>query len=200
MDRVAVLASLAVWEDQDNMEHELQEDMKCSLMEISVTGGQVYEETGQRLGVMSVEAQPSVITWTKLQDATREDKVLTKLIEVIQRGMPDSSNELLKEVRDFHKYRHGLVVVDGVVTYKRRLVIPDVLRGEILETLHAAHQGVSGMINRAEQSVFWPHITTVIEKMRARCKTCVRNSPSQPAGKPVAPPSPSYPFQRVREL
>ena len=119
------------------------------------------------------------------------------MIEVIQRGKPDSSNELLKELRDYHKYRHGLVVVDGVVTYKRRLVIPDVLRSEILETLHAAHQGVSGMINRAEQSVFWPGITTDIEKMRAMCKTCVRNSPSQPAGKPVPPPSPSYPFQML---
>ena len=76
-------------------------------------------------------------------------------------------------------------------------MIPDRLRGEILETLHAAHQGVSGMINRAEQSVFWPHITTDIEKMRAMCRTCVRNSPSQPAGKPVPPPSPSYPFQML---
>ena len=105
MDRVAVLASLAVWEKQDNMEDKLQEDMKCSLMEISTIGSQGFKEIGQRLGVMSVEAQPSVITWTKLQDATQEDRVLTKLIEVIQRGMPDSSNELLKELRDFHKYR-----------------------------------------------------------------------------------------------
>ena len=46
------------------------------------------------------------------------------------------------------------MVVDGVVTYKRRLVIPETLRRMVLETLHAAHQGVSGMINRAEQSVF----------------------------------------------
>ena len=149
------------------------------------------------LEIMSVEAQPSVITWSGLQDATKEDKVLTKLMETIQRGMPDSSNELLQELREYHKYRHGLVVVDGVVTYKRRLVIPERLRSMVLETLHAAHQGVSGMVNRAEQSVFWPHITTDIERMRATCRTCVRNSPSQPAGKPVAPPSPSYPFQMV---
>ena len=93
--------------------------------------------------------------------------------------------------------RHGLVVVDGVVTYKRRLVIPEKLRGMVLETLHAAHQGVSGMINRAEQSVFWTHITMDIERMRATCRTCVRNSPLQPAGKPVAPPSPSYPFKML---
>merc|ERR1712081_166517 len=118
-------------------------------------------------------------------------------MEAIQRGMPDSSNELLKEVREYHKYRHGLVVVDGVVNYKRRLVIPERLRSMVLETLHAAHQGVTGMINRAEQSVFWPNITTDIERVRATCRTCVRNSPSQPAGKPVAPPSPSYPFQLV---
>ena len=53
------------------------------------------------------------------------------------------------------------------------------------------------MINRAEQSIFWPSITTDITRVRAMCRTCVRNSPSQPAGKPVRPPSPSYPFQLV---
>ena len=148
---VAGLASLAVWETKlGDMEDQLQEDMEVSLLAVSVPGNLGHGGIGQQLEIMSVEAQPMMITWTMLQDATKEDKVLTKLIEVIQRGMPDSSNELLKELRDYHKYRHGLVVVDGVVTYKRRLVIPHMLRGRILETLHAAHQGVSGMINRAE--------------------------------------------------
>ena len=201
MDRVAVLASLAVrgaQDVQDDMENKLQEDMKCSLMELSVTASQGPEVGGQKLEIMSVEAgKVQMITWSQLQEATKGDMVLTKLMEEIQRGIPDSSNDMLKELRDYHRYRHGLVVVDGVVTYKRRLVIPERLRSRVLETLHAAHQGVSGMINRAEQSIFWPSITTDIERVRAMCRTCVRNSPSQPAGKPVRPPSPSYPFQML---
>ena len=108
----------------------------------------------QPLEVMSVGCGPAVITWSDLQKATEEDEVLTKLIEEIQRGIPDSSSEMLKELREFHRYRHSLLVVDGVVTYKNRLVIPNVLQSRVLDTLHAAHQGVSSMINRVEQSVF----------------------------------------------
>ena len=119
--------------------------------------------------------------------------MLTKLIEEIQIG----SNEMLKELRDFHKYRHSLLVIDGVVIYKNRLVIPKVMKSRVLDTLHAAHQGISSMSNREEQSVFWPSITTDIARIRSKCRTCVRNAPFQPAGKPVAPPSPANPFQML---
>ena len=58
----------------------------------------------------------------------------------------------------------------------------------VLDTLHSAHQGVSGMISRADQSVFWPGITLDIQKKRDNCLTCTRNAPSQPMTKPVDPP------------
>ena len=149
------------------------------------------------LSVHSVEGSTGMITWHMLQEATREDKVLARLGEDIQRGIPESSNDMVPEVKQYHKYRHGLVLVDGIVCYKDRVVIPEKLRAQVLGTLHSAHQGVSSMVNRAEQTVFWPGITTDINRVRAVCRTCVRNAPSQPAGTPVPPPSPSYPFEMV---
>ena len=56
---------------------------------------------------------------------------------------------------------------------------------------------MSGKISRVEDMVFWPGISTDIIKTRGSCLTCVRDAPSQPAGKPVAPPTPSFPFQFV---
>ena len=53
------------------------------------------------------------------------------------------------------------------------------------------------MNNRAEQAIFWPSITVDVVKRRHTCSTCIRDAPSQPAGAPVAPPSPEYPFQMV---
>ena len=88
-------------------------------------------------------------------------------------------------------------MVAGVVCYKDRVVIPVKLRQQVLDTIHAAHQGVSGMVGRVEDSVFWPGITPDIVKTRHTCMTCVRDAPSQPAGLPVAPPTPSFPFQYV---
>ena len=107
--------------------------------------------------------------------------------EVREQELPDSSNDMLKELRDYHKYRHGLVVLDGVVTYKWRVVIPEKLRARVLETLHAA---VSGMINGTERFLAEHNHRYIMRKWKqcAGPVTCVRNSPSQPAGKPHHPP------------
>ena len=45
--------------------------------------------------------------------------------------------------------------MDEVILYKDRIVIPESLRDEVLTALHAAHQGVTSMIARAEFSVFF---------------------------------------------
>ena len=53
------------------------------------------------------------------------------------------------------------------------------------------------MKNRVEQAIFWPSITLDVVQRCHGCTTCIRDAPSQPAGMPVAPPSPEYPFQMV---
>merc|ERR1711942_90788 len=190
----AGVAVLSAWSGHE-MEHLDMEDMLQAEVQVNLIAVSGSEE--QQAEIMATEAEPRLVTWQELQEATNNDAVLVKLREEIQRGMADSMHEIPTELKEFHRYRHGLMVMDGVVTYKQRLVVPVSLQKRVLETLHAAHQGVSGMINRAEQSIFWPSITTDITRTRAMCRTCVRNSPSQPAGKPVRPPSPSYPFQLV---
>ena len=78
-----------------------------------------YDDRGgacdQQAGAMSVLSEPALISWSQLKKATSEDAVMVKLIEEIQRGIPDSSHDVHKDIRLFHKYRHGLMVVDGVV-------------------------------------------------------------------------------------
>ena len=49
------------------------------------------------------------------------------LMDHIQRGMPDSGLELDKDLRELQRYRHDLHVVDGVMCYRDRIVIPAAL-------------------------------------------------------------------------
>ena len=98
------------------------------------------------------------------------------LADQIRRGFPYSGYAVNPATRDFFRYSHGLCVVDGVPCYKTRIVIPDKLRGQILTMLHSAHQGLSGMTARAEQSMFWPSITRDIVEMRASCRECHRTA------------------------
>ena len=139
----------------------------------------------------------NVITWNRLYEAVQEEPLMVKLMEVVLRGFPQSSYDIHEDLRPYHKYRHELHIAGGVVCYKDRVVIPTGLRQQVLETIHAAHQGVSGMVSRVEDTVFWPGISTDIIRTRGSCLTCVKDAPSQPAGTPVAPPTPSFPFQYV---
>ena len=48
---------------------------------------------------------------------------MTKLMEVVLRGFPQSSYDLNEDLRPYHKYRHELHIAGGVVCYKARAVI-----------------------------------------------------------------------------
>ena len=86
---------------------------------------------------------------------------------------------------------------DGVVTYKDCIVIPPPLRPICLSALHAAHQGTSAIIAKAETSIFWPGITEDIRTTRANCLHCNRMALSQAALPPILPTLPVYPFKCI---
>jgi hypothetical protein len=175
--------------DMYNMEQDMGTTVKARLCEIKVDCGVIAS--------VSNSQALTVITWDRLVKATQEDHVMVKLMEQILRGFPDSQHDMHSDTKEFHRFRHGLHVVEGVICYKNRLIIPVILRGEVLDAIHSAHQGVTGMNNRVEQAVFWPGLTTEILTTRHACMTCIKDAPSQPAGVPVPPPSPEYPFQMV---
>ena len=88
--------------------------------------------------------------------------------------------------------------VEGVGVHKGRAVVPTSIRESMLEILHAAHQGVSGMYRRAEACIFWPGMTEDIIRARARCESCNRVAPSQPAPPPTPLPEPQQIIARSR--
>ena len=138
-----------------------------------------------------------MLTWEKVVDATQQDPDLVKLIEIVDRGFPETSYEMPKELREFFQYRHELHSVDGALCFKDRIVIPKSLREGILSSAHSAHQGVTGMTNRLNESVFWPGIHGDIVRRRQACMTCTKISPSQSALPPTSPPTPAFPFQSI---
>ena len=101
------------------------------------------------------------------------------------------------ELLEYHRHRDHLTTVGPVVLYKDRAIIPAGLRREVLEVLHSAHQGVTGMVSRAMSAVFWPCMQEDITRTRQACTSCDANTPSQPAAPPHPLPTPSYPFEMI---
>ena len=118
------------------------------------------------------------------QDATKNDPVLSQLMETIKKGIPDDKQQMQGDLSEYHQYRDHMSVVRGVVIYKDRLVILAALRGEVLKTLHSANQGVTCMHLRVGDSVFWPGMSAQLSAVREAYRACTQ---------PSAPPTPLDP-------
>ena len=81
--------------------------------------------------------------------------------------------------------------------YQDGVVIPPPLSPQVLQHLHAAHQGTSTMEQRARMIVYWPGMTQDIRATRERCADCNRNAPSQALPPPMPSSLPSTPFEAV---
>ncbi|VDI45753.1 Hypothetical predicted protein [Mytilus galloprovincialis] len=94
------------------------------------------------------------VTWDRVRTATASDDNMNELINLIESGTPEFRHEFPPQLQEFFQFREHLYTIDGVIIYKDRIIIPPSLRDEVLSALHAAHQGVTAMISRAESSVF----------------------------------------------
>ena len=88
--------------------------------------------------------------------------------------------------------------VCNVIYRGDRVIIPDSLRCVVLDILHAAHQGVSGIKVRVATFVWWPGMKADIsEQHDARCEWCDISFPSQPSIPPFEVEFPKYPMQSI---
>ena len=136
------------------------------------------------------------ITWETLSAATHTDPTFIALREAITQGFPEAyrTNPI---TAPFWRYRVSLHLVEDVIVYNDRVVVPSSLRPTVLDVLHSAHQGASTMALRARATVFWPSMTDDIERRRQSCRDCIKNAPSQPRlpSKVTAPPA--TPFEQT---
>ncbi|WAR27096.1 hypothetical protein MAR_012800 [Mya arenaria] len=49
-------------------------------------------------------------------------------------------------------------IIDGMLFFNERIIIPIEMRREILMKLHESHLGISKTIARASESVYWPRM------------------------------------------
>ena len=140
----------------------------------------------------------TAVTWERVKEETWRDDGLRQLIIAIGAGFNEKELEGTPAgLADYWRHRQSLTVVDDVVMMGEQIVIPPSLRHEVLDHLHAAHQGVRAMQSRAEVSVFWPGITSDIARRRHNCRTCDTIAPSQPPTDAVQPEIPTHPFQMI---
>ena len=140
----------------------------------------------------------NAMLWSDIISECAADPIISSLAATVNHGFPITLGGLDDALAPYWNIRNSLVVSDGsVVWYNNRVVLPLSLRPRALEILHSAHQGVSGMEDRARSIVYWPGITNDIQHMRDSCSVCCKNAPSQAPLPAVSPDIPSTPFESI---
>ena len=138
----------------------------------------------------------NIITWEMVKEETAKDLSLQKVKALIV-GEPIDTEDMPLLVKQYKRYLDQMTIIDGVVMIGQRIVIPTTLQPEILKALHAAHQGITMMCQRAADTVFWPGITVDITRTRENCEACHRIAKSNAKLPPEDITLPEYPFQNI---
>ena len=85
------------------------------------------------------------------------------LLHTTKNGFPASRSDLHDSISRYWCIRKELWHQDDVVYFGDRLVMPEKFRKDVLDILHVAHQGTSGMILRASKSLYWPGMNSDIQ-------------------------------------
>ena len=87
--------------------------------------------------------------------------------------------------------------MDGLLFKGTRLIVPKVMRPEMLRQIHKSHLGIVKCRQRAKEVLFWPGMSVDIEQMITNCSVCAdygKKQPSEPL-KPTIPPS--LPWKKI---
>lgn len=88
-----------------------------------------------------------------IQAETAADEQLQVVIRYIKNGWPEHIKHTHSCAREYFPVRHELSVHDELVLRGSRIVIPGLMRSEMLEQIHDSHQGLNKCTMRANTSV-----------------------------------------------
>ena len=117
--------------------------------------------------------------WQQLKNAAADDPVQQKLQEIIRSGWPENRAQVPECVRPYFDVRDELTIQNELIFKGQQIVVPAVLRKELMEKTHASHIGIEGCTRRARDTLYWPCMTTEIKEYISKCDVCMTHRTSQ---------------------
>ena len=128
----------------------------------------------------------SPVTASRIENATRYDPVLHKVLLYTHQGWPDNVSDNLKP---FYRRRNELTVESNRIMWGIRAIIPNKFRKQML--------GICKMKMLTRSHIWWPGIDTDIDSIAKSCEICL-SLKNKPTISPLHPWSwPANPWQRV---
>ena len=136
-------------------------------------------------------------TMNQIREETGKDPSLMTLNKVVLGGWPSQKSEVPEQIRAYWDFRDEISVYNGVLFKSHKVIVPKVLRPELLQNVHKAHQGADSSIRRARESVYWPGMQAAIRQTCSSCAVCSQYLSELPQEPMQSHPIPSRPWERV---
>ncbi|XP_028410312.1 uncharacterized protein K02A2.6-like [Dendronephthya gigantea] len=145
------------------------------------------------INYVAERAVPKAFTREQISAATQKDTVLQQVRKSLVSGKWPNDEKL----RPFERLKDELSASQELVLRGSRIVPPECLRQNILQSAHQGHQGVVRTKQMVREKVWWPGIDREIETMVTSCLPCQSMAPKA-VPEPLRPtPMPDKPWQDV---
>jgi hypothetical protein len=110
---------------------------------------------------------------------TTSDKTMQSIIGAVKNGWPTSKRPCSNDLSPFYEKRSELIVDNGLVFARERLVVPTSMRKEMLTQIHRSHIGIEGCLWRAREVLYWPLMNAEVKGLVSKRPTCQAHQPAQ---------------------
>jgi hypothetical protein len=184
---------------KDIVQNFYYEDINYDLLEIF---GDCKKCVGQTDFTCLLATEPDYNPGEKLNaqlvaKETGKDPLFIKLLDLTIRGWVVTGADVSPELKPFYNRREHLSVINGVLLYKNRIIVPPSLRKILLNQVHWAHFGEVKTLALAKQHVFWPGLKADIENTVKACIICQEYARNPPKTAISPSPNPKGPWQRL---
>ena len=120
----------------------------------------------------------------KFKEEPAKDETLQLLSRQVIQGWPDSGKKIVPALQPYWPLRDDISVEDGLILLGSRVIVPESLRGNILQQIHGGHFGIEKCKLRAKSCVYWPSVYKEIVVVPHSCRLLLQVQICQEASQP----------------
>lgn len=95
-------------------------------------------------------------------EATKSNEILSQICKYLSTGWPNKCNSG-DELKHYFKLKNGIILVNDLLYFGERLIVPKLLRKYVIKQLHSTHLGMTKYVAKANQLFYWPAMKSDIE-------------------------------------